>query len=164
MLEAFVDYLRASLTALRHDASPLERELALAEAYLRLLGTRMEDRLRFSIEADEAARRAPVPPLLLQPLVENAIRHGLEPKVEGGTVAVQARVVDGRTLVLQVRDDGLGPDAATSATSGHGVALDNIRQRLRSRYGDEASLDLQPAHPGTCATLRLPVEPAGAAA
>jgi LytS/YehU family sensor histidine kinase len=168
MLESFVDYLRASLTTLRHDEAPLERELALAEAYLRLLGTRMDERLRFSIEADEAARRASVPPLLLQPLVENAIRHGLEPKIEGGTVQVRAHV-DGDTLVMQVRDDGLGPAGADGAPgraaemAGNGVALDNIRERLRSRYGDEASLELQPAHPGTCATLRLPIGPTAAA-
>jgi two-component sensor histidine kinase len=164
MLESFVDYLRASLGALRRDEAPLERELALAEAYLRLLGTRMEERLRYSIEADDAARRVSVPPLLLQPLVENAIRHGLEPKIDGGRIDVQARVVDGRTLVLQVRDDGLGtPAAPAGRAAGNGVALANIRERLRSLYGDEASLELRPAHPGTCATLRLPLPAATAA-
>jgi len=92
MLQDFTEYLRSSLTVMRTGDGPLAQELDLAEHYLRLLGSRMEDRLHWRIDADEAARRVPVPPLLLQPLVENAIHHGLEPQLDGGTVSVTARV------------------------------------------------------------------------
>jgi sensor histidine kinase YesM len=80
MLETFTDYLRSSLTTLRLDHSPLSQELDLARNYLLLLQARMEDRLRFSIDADDEAGKIMLPPLLLQPLVENAVvHHGLEP-------------------------------------------------------------------------------------
>jgi LytS/YehU family sensor histidine kinase len=159
MLHDFTEYLRASLGSLRSDQSPLSQELDLAEHYLRLLGARMEDRLHWQIDADEAARRIPVPPLLLQPLVENAIHHGLEPQLEGGTVHVTAQV-QGRQLVLEVRDDGRGVDAAPrgGARKGSGVALKNIRERLLSRYGGSATLEVQASHPGTRVVMRLPVE------
>jgi len=161
MLHDFTEVLRSSLTALRSDTSPLAHELDLAESYLRLLGARMEDRLRWQIDADETARAVPVPPLLLQPLIENAIQHGLEPQVEGGTVTVSARL-QGRELVLEVHDDGRGPDAPPrpGARKGQGMALANIRGRLLSRYGQSASLDVRAASPGTRAIIRLPTEAA----
>ena len=155
MLQDFTEVLRSSLGALRTEESPLAQELALAEHYLRLMGARMEDRLRWQVNADEAARRVPVPPLLLQPLVENAIQHGLEPSLEGGTVQVNAAVQDGE-LVLSVHDDGRGPEAP--ARPGHGMALDNLRRRLQARYGSRARLELRPAHPGTRAVIHLPIE------
>jgi len=159
MLGAFTDYLRASLGGLRRDEVTLGEELALAEAYLRVQATRMEGRLRFSIEADEAARHALLLPLVLQPLVENAVQHGLEPQVEGGSVAVRARV-EGDEVVVEVRDDGRGLDASPAPTGrrGAGLALANVRERLAARFGARASLTLAPARPGTLATLRLPRE------
>ncbi len=160
MLHDFTEVLRSSLTALRSDTSPLAQELELAESYLRLLGARMEDRLRWQIDADAAARAVPVPPLLLQPLIENAIHHGLEPQLQGGTVHVSARL-QGRELVLEVHDDGRGPDAPPrpGARKDHGMALANIRGRLHSRYGHAASLEVRAAHPGTRAVIRLPIDP-----
>ncbi len=160
MLHDFTEYLRSSLGLLRTGEGPLAQELDLAEHYLRLLGSRMEDRLRWQIDADEAARRVPVPPLLLQPLVENAIHHGLEPQVEGGCVQVSARI-EGRQLVLQVQDDGRGLDAPPrpGVRRGGGVALANIRSRLQSRYGGAARFELEPANPGTRAVIRLPIDP-----
>jgi signal transduction histidine kinase len=160
MLSAFTDYLRAGLGGLRRTEAPLADELALAEAYLRVQQSRMEDRLHFSIEADEATRRAPLPPLLLQPLVENAVHHGLEPQVAGGTVRVRARTEQGR-LVIEVQDDGRGLGAPSR--KGAGLALANIRQRLAQRFGNEASLDLAPASPGTRAVLTLPLDTGAAA-
>lgn len=161
MLHDFTEVLRSSLSALRSDASPLAQELQLAESYLRLLGARMEDRLRWQIDADEAARAVAVPPLLLQPLIENAIHHGLEPQLAGGCVHVGAHVRDG-SLVLEVHDDGRGPDAPArpGARKGSGLALANIRGRLISRYGHAASLEVHAAHPGTRAVIRLPVDAA----
>jgi two-component sensor histidine kinase len=159
MLTSFTDYLRASLSTLRSEQSVVGHELDLAQSYLQLLQGRMEDRLRFSIDADEAARQQPLPPLLLQPLVENAVVHGLEPSIEGGTVQVTARVA-GPNLVLEVHDDGRGPDAPArpGAHKGHGMALDNIRQRLLTRYGPAATLIVQAAHPGTLARITLPLQ------
>jgi two-component sensor histidine kinase len=159
MLESFTDYLRSSLTSLRHEQATLGGELDLVQNYLGLLKTRMEDRLQFSISTDDSLRETPLPPLLLQPLVENAIHHGLEPKVEGGHVGVSARR-EGGQLVVTVTDDGLGLGATPRRKSGAGMALANLRERLQAQYGDEASLSLSEARPGTVATLRLPIQPA----
>ena len=157
MLSAFTDYLRGGLSGLRRDAGSLADELALAEAYLRVQQSRMDDRLRYVIDADDSVRAALLPPLLLQPLVENAVQHGLEPTLDGGTVHVQARA-EGDWLVVEVRDDGRGPEPPPRRTQGNGLALANIRERLLQRYGDAASLEMLAADPGTLARLRLPLE------
>jgi len=159
MLENFTDYLRSSLTTLRLDHCPLSQELDLARNYLLLLQARMEDRLQFSIEADTAALQVVLPPLLLQPLVENAVVHGLEPSIAGGTVRITARIQAGR-LVLEVNDDGRGLDAPPrhSGRNGAGLAVSNIRQRLQARYGGDARLDLSATRPGTCARISLPLD------
>ncbi len=158
LLDAFTDHLRASLTSMRAERVSLDTELALVGHYLRLMQLRMGERLSFSIEADDAARAVMVPPLLLQPLVENAIHHGLESKVEPGHVKVQAQVVNGQ-LQLRVQDDGVGLDAPRTR-AGNGVATQNIRERLSTRYGERATLRLEPAVPqGTIALLSLPVTP-----
>ena len=153
MLEAFSDHLRAGMGQLRVQETTLGAELDMAANYLRLLQIRMGPRLRFAVDAGQDARAALLPPLLLQPLVENAIRHGLEPKVEGGEVRIVAAVDDGR-LRIRVLDDGLG-GGAPSAVQGAGMALANIRARLRHRYGERASLTLLHAA-GTDATIELP--------
>ncbi len=155
MLESFTDYLRATLAKLRSGQGSVGSELDLADAYLRLLQLRMEDRLQFSIDADAESRHAVLPPLMLQPLVENAIHHGLEPKLDGGSVVIQARLLGGM-LQLSVSDDGLGPEAPKRRSTGNGIALANIRERLQSLYGDAASLSIEALQPGTRATLRLP--------
>jgi two-component sensor histidine kinase len=161
MLEAFTDYLRASLTQLRQADSTVAAELALAEAYLQLLATRMHDRLRYTLVASEEARNALLPPLLLQPLVENALHHGLEPKIEGGQLHISAAVAND-VLTLEVRDNGLGlhapPRRATRA--GAGIALDNLRQRLHARFGERASFTLSDAAPGAVARISMPFETA----
>ncbi|MDE2145891.1 MAG: histidine kinase [Burkholderiales bacterium] len=156
MLGAFTDCLRSSLGSLRQGSSTLGSELDLVQAYLGLQQVRMEGRLQVDIDADPALRAARLPPLLLQPLVENAIHHGLEPKVEGGTVRVQARAEGGR-LVLTVADDGLGL-AAAPRRRGAGLALANLRERLLAHYGSQAGFELEAAAPGTRATLRLPLD------
>ncbi len=159
MLEVFTDYLRASLSQMRHADSTLEAELQMAQSYLQLLQIRMEERLTFSIEASPQARQAVVPTLLLQPLVENAIKHGLEPKVEGGRVQVRARVLQGH-LEITVQDDGLGLDAprrpGAAGRDGQGMALANIRSRLQTRYAGHADLSLSAQSVGTQAILNLP--------
>lgn len=157
-LEAFVEYLRASLTEMRRDASTLQAELNLSQAYLMLMHERMDDRLSYSIDIAPELREIALPPLILQPLVENAIHHGLEPKLEGGSLSISA-TREGDVLHLCVRDDGVGLHLA-SPRKGNGVALTNVRERLASRYGQVASLELIALHPGTLATLRIPIETA----
>jgi glucose-6-phosphate-specific signal transduction histidine kinase len=152
MLEEFTDYLRASIGQLRRADTTLAAELDMAQCYLQLLQLKMGERLRFSVEASVQARRAVVPPLLVQPLVENAVRHGLDPMAGGGSVHLHAGVRDGR-LEVSVQDDGVGLPA-TPARTGH--ALNNIRARLQSRYGATASLTLASHRPGTRATIGLP--------
>ena len=131
------------------------QELDLALSYLQLLEARMEDRLRFTVEGDAEARQLPLPPLLLQPLVENAVVHGLEPSVAGGSVRVSAKI-QGSDLVLEVQDDGMGLQAGGSSDRrGASMALDNVRQRLLAAYGNAASLELQALQPGTLARIRI---------
>ena len=156
MLEAFSEYLRAGLAQLRQADSTLGAELDMSQAYLELLQIRMQDRLCFTITASDAARAARLPTLLLQPLVENAIHHGLEPKIEGGRVLVTATVNNGR-LEVRVLDDGMGLDAPRrSLRSGTGMAVANLRARLHTRFGDDAALTLAPLVAGTEARLDLP--------
>jgi hypothetical protein len=158
MLESFSDYLRASFAGLRHAHHTLGDELALVEAYLRVVGTRMDERLRWRVEVPEALRTRALLPLTLQPLVENAVVHGLEPKVEGGEIVVRARL-DGDRLELLVEDDGLGlrPALPRAKPAGHGCAIDNIRSRLAQAFGSRAGLAITPsAAGGVCARLHLP--------
>jgi signal transduction histidine kinase len=160
MLESLTDYLRASLNGLRHDDSTLDGELDLARRYLQLMQTRMGDRLRFEIVADEALKRALMMPLVLQPLIENAVKHGLEPQVDGGTVRVTATrvAIDGQdSLQVCIEDDGAGLAVAArrprrtvaGGPDGNGVALANLRERLRARFGDTARLTLAELDAGT---------------
>lgn len=122
-------------------------------AYLEILSIRMGPRLAYEIDIPAPLHAQRVPPLLLQPLVENAIQHGIEPKVEGGTVRVQARP-DGEMLALEVSDDGLGCGAATR---GGGVGLTNLRQRLAAHYGELGRLSIEDGAPGTRVRLTLPL-------
>lgn len=156
MLESFTDYLRASLGQMRSSDSSVEAELETARSYLLLMQIRMGNRLSFSIEASDAARHALLPPLLLQPLVENAVHHGIDPKLEGGSVRLHAHVRDGK-LEIHVDDDGVGVEHARPRTrAGHGVALKNIMARLDTRFGAKASLVIAPLHQGTRASMTLP--------
>lgn len=147
MLESFIDYLRASLGGLRNQRHTLGQEMALVDAYLRVLAVRMEDRLRVRIEVPSELHASPLPAVLVQPLVENAIHHGLEPKVEGGEVLVRASV-EGARLHIDVIDDGLGlrdpalPPPALGRRGGAGAALANIRERLQTAFGNDAHLNI----------------------
>jgi hypothetical protein len=157
MLESFIDYLRSSLGGLRNQAHTLGQEMALVDAYLRVLGLRMEDRLRVRLEVPPELHAVRLPAVLVQPLVENAIHHGLEPKVEGGEVHVRASV-DGAHLRIDVIDDGLGlKPAGPSSRGGAGAALANIRERLQAAYGSSAQLQIENRpEGGVRASLLLP--------
>jgi signal transduction histidine kinase len=157
MLESFTDYLRASLLSLRAPEHSLGDELDLIEAYLRVVKVRMDDRLRYRIEVPGELRALRVPALSVQPLVENAVLHGLEPSIAGGEVVLGARLEAGR-LVLRVSDDGIGlANTPRSPRTGSGTALNNIRARLAQVHGDLARLQIDAAEPhGVIATLTLP--------
>lgn len=156
MLERFIDYLRASLAASRAGSATLGAELDLAASYLDVLGVRMGERLRWRIEADDASRALPIAPMLVQPLVENAVMHGLEPKVEGGEIVLRAALDDG-VLRVEVRDSGRGLVAAPPRPGG-GVGLSNLRDRVRQLHGAGARLELldNPSG-GVVARLLLPL-------
>ena len=156
MLDRLNDFLRAAFAAGRQDSNTLAGEFALLRAYLEIFAIRMGERLRFRLELPEALAGKALPPMLLQPLVENAIKHGVEPKIEGGEVTVRANAEDDR-LVLTVADTGLGRGASSTAGTGAGIA--HVRERLSGAYGEAASLELTDnAAGGVTATLRLPLE------
>jgi signal transduction histidine kinase len=160
MLDHLIQYLRATLSATRAETTTLAQEFDAAEAYLGLMAVRMGARLSYRCVLPAALRGARLPAMLLQPLVENAIIHGLEPKIEGGTVTVEARAHDG-LLEICVADTGLGLDDAEPAAKGTGVGVTTTRERLRALYGARASLTLVPAQPhGVLARLTLPLETA----
>lgn len=159
MLDNFIAYLRQSLSASRSQEGTVAQEIELLRHYLELIKIRMGERLHYRFDIDPALEAAPLAPMLLQPLVENAVQHALEPKVEGGRVWVRVqREADagGAWMVLGVRDDGLGfGEHADSA--GTGVGLANLRERLAVLYEGRATLTVADARPGTDITLRVPL-------
>ena len=140
MLERLIDFLRASLSASRAEHATLQGEVELARAYLDLLTVRMGARLRYVIDVDPACRDAVIAPMLIQPLVENAVMHGIEPKVDGGTIVVRARRRDGG-VCIEVADDGVGLVPAAPRPGG-GVGMSNLRERLRTLHGNNAQVQL----------------------
>lgn len=160
MLDHLSAFLRAMLEASRTGTHALEAEFARIDEYLQLMQIRMGPRLQSRLDLPPELARLAVPPLLLQPLVENAIKHGLEPQVVTGTIVVAARR-EGNALVLTVSDTGVGPCAivATGAGFGFGFGLQHVRERLAALYGNSASFVLAAAADGTVATVRLPISP-----
>ncbi|WP_234638203.1 sensor histidine kinase [Delftia tsuruhatensis] len=156
MLDHLIAYLRATLGGSRSTEHALEEEFARLRDYLALMSIRMGSRLHYTLELPADLAQVPVPPLLLQPLVENCIRHGLEPKLEGGHVTVRARRIDDTGLELTVADDGMGLDTKESAVPGSRFGTAQLRERLASRYGDGARFDLTPLpEGGTLARITL---------
>ena len=135
MLDSLIDYLRATLSASRATSHSLQNEFDRLQDYLALMQVRMGQRLTYTLDLPPELAEQSVPTLLLQPLVENAIKHGLEPKIEGGSVAVSARR-EGRNIVLDVIDSGVG------LKDGNGFGLVQVRERLQAVYGDEATIYL----------------------
>lgn len=157
MLERFIDFLRASLSASRADTATLGAELDLTAAYLDVLAVRMGARLRYAIEADPACRALPIAPMLLQPVVENAVAHGLEPKIEGGEIVIRA-TCQGDQLCIEVADSGAGLSDAPPKPGG-GVGLSNLRARLRSLYDGQAQVQLLENQPcGITVRIMLPLK------
>jgi len=160
MLDRLIAFLRATLEGSRSGSHPLSAEFARIADYLELMQVRMGARLRNQLELPDDLAALPVPPLLLQPLVENAIQHGLEPKIAGGRIAVAARR-EANMLVLSVRDSAVGLAGAPAHGSRFGTR--QVRERLVTLYGASATLELVPAgdaEGGTIATVRIPLPPA----
>ncbi|MFT3777190.1 MAG: histidine kinase [Ottowia sp.] len=151
MLDRLNDYLRATLAASRATRHPLAAEFERLRDYLALMAIRMGPRLAFELRLPDELRESPVPPLLLQPLVENAIQHGLEPRVGGGRIDVSA-AREGDALVLAVRDTGVGFDPAHRPAGRFGMA--QVTERVLSAYGGRGRVDVQ-SRPGEGAMIRL---------
>jgi len=152
LLERLNDWLRVALARARSEHTTLGDELDMLENYLEILKIRFGERLRWYIEVPEEARRSAFPPMLLQPLVENALRHGIEPKLGGGLIGIRTRI-DTAGLRIEVSDNGLG----LSNTDSSGTGLLNIRARLAALFGEAGTLTLQGnAEGGATATLVLP--------
>lgn len=161
MLGNLISYLRNSLPKSENEPSTLGVELERARAYLDILKIRMGERLHTQIEVPEALKSAPFPAMMLQTLVENSIKHGLEPKYGGGTVWIIARENAGQ-LTVTVADDGQGFNAQSSGT---GIGLKNVRERLRLAYGGDASFVIAANFPnGVAATINVPISTNAAAA
>ena len=159
MLDRLNDFLRTTLDASRATTHPLSAEFNRLRDYLTLMSIRMGPRLTFDLRLPDDLGRQPVPPLLLQPLVENAIKHGLDPLVEGGRIEVSA-AREGNMLALTVRDSGAGFDADAPARKGS-FGLTQVIDRVASAYDGRGHVDVW-SRPGEGATVlvRLPLQPA----
>ncbi|GGC59800.1 sensor histidine kinase [Undibacterium terreum] len=158
MQRNLIQYLRAVLPQMRENASitNLGREADMVKSYLDLLKMRMEERLEVDFNMPEGLRSASFPPMMLQSLVENAIKHGLEVKAEGGTLRFHAEVAHNK-LRVSVTDNGLGFGAVPS--NGTGLGLQNIRERLKLLYKEKGQMIITPNQPsGVCVTIEIPYE------
>ncbi|MEP7061651.1 MAG: histidine kinase [Betaproteobacteria bacterium] len=156
MLERLIALLRATAAAAT-DTATLSRQVEWTRTYLELLQMRMGSRLQWTIDVDPALRDIVVPPAILQPLVENAVKHGLEPRLAGGAITISAWR-DGGIVELDVADTGGGFAATRNSASSTGIGLANLRARLATLYGDRATMTIADNMPtGARVALRLPI-------
>ncbi len=154
MLEDLARYLRSSLSRTRDRTTTLGQELDLIRAYLDIYKVRMGERVRYTIEIPEKLKEAPFPPMLVQPLVENALKHGLEPRIEGGEICIAA---EDRAGVLSLRVSDTGTGLMENGVAGVGLA--NVKERLEALYGDKGKLILEDNHPSRLrVTMEIPRE------
>jgi signal transduction histidine kinase len=155
MQQSLIRYLRSAMPQMREGSRPsLGQQVNLCSAFLEIMAVRMEGRLQPVVSVPEGLKSAVFPSMMLQTLVENAIKHGLEPKAEGGRIEIGAEIVEGQ-LAVHVLDTGIGfmPKAQG------GVGLANVRERLKALYKDRAELVISvPPAGGTCATIKVPYE------
>ena len=153
VLTSLIAYLRAAVPRLHDSATTLRQELELVRAYLDVMHMRMPDRLQFTLNADDAALTLDCPSMTLLTLVENSVRHGIDPSEVGGRIDVRVQVLNGRCLA-QVIDTGVGFD---KGTEGPGTGLSNLRERLSLAFGPDAQLRLHLREPqGVCAEVEFP--------
>jgi sensor histidine kinase YesM len=162
MLDHMVAYLRATLTASRATSHSLQTEFDRLRDYLELMAVRMGPRLRYTLDLPAELADLPVPTLLLQPVVENAIKHGLEPQVSGGTIHIRAILAQG-LVTLEVVDSGVGlpsesqPQLATQTGTGFGLA--QVRERLATVHGAQGAMKIEAGHAvGTRVSITFPSE------
>ena len=162
MVDALVRHLRAVLPVMRADTgiSTLSDQLAICTSYLELMATRMEGRLTYRIDVPSTLLHMAFPPLVLLTLVENAVKHGIEPKAGAGCIRIEAGRITtavGFAIATRVIDDGVG----LSTGLGHGVGLQNVREQLALRYGEQAALSLTgPAEGGAVACISIALDAA----
>lgn len=155
VLDSLITYLRAAAPRLNATATPLGEECELARAYLEIMQMRMPDRLQYAIDIDPSVRDTPCPSMALLTLVENAVRHGIDPCTDGGRIDVRATRCD-RSCRVEVVDTGAGLERATE---GRRTGLATLRQRLELAYGARARVEVRAELPrGTRATLELPID------
>jgi two-component system, LytTR family, sensor kinase len=154
MIGRLSDLLRCVLDEAEAQEVPLHRELDYVRLYLSIEQVRFDERLRVAIAADPAVLDAAVPHMALQPIVENALRHGIARSARGGTIRVTASAVDA-SVVIQVSDDGAGFESQ-NLSDHRGIGLANTRARLAQLYGDAATLRIEPGLPGAIVTVTLP--------
>ena len=161
MQQSLIRYLRSAMPQMREGRRPtLGQQVDLCSAFLEIMAVRMEGRLQPVLNVREGLKSAVFPSMMLQTLVENAIKHGLEPKADGGRLEISAEVANGQ-LAVHVQDSGVGFSPQAQA----GVGLANVRERLKALYNDRAELIISvPPAGGTCATIKVPYEIAQASA
>jgi signal transduction histidine kinase len=158
VLSSLIAYLRAAVPRMNSRMATLAREVELAQAYLDLMQMRMPDRLKYAIHLEPAAAQLECPPMTLLTLVENAVRHGVDPSETGGRIDTDIWLRDGR-CVIRVSDTGVG---LNSKTHGLGTGLSNLRERLRLAFSGEARFALTEVTPrGVCAEVSFPVRESG---
>jgi two-component sensor histidine kinase len=159
IVETLADLFRYTFRATESGPVPLSDELDFVQSYLTIERARFSDRLRVVREVDPATLSVRVPGLILQPLVENAVAHGIAPLKRGGTIRIVARV-EGEALLVEVGDDGVGPPPGGVELIREGHGLGNVRQRLATLYGERGSIDLLAVETGrgAVARLRLPLQ------
>ena len=160
MTDALIEYLRTSVPDMRAQHVTLGREADHARHYLEIMQMRMAGRLSYAIDVPAELRDLPLPPLVLLTLVENAVKHGIGPRIEGGRIELRA-FRQGEGVGVEVADDGVGLESESrSGLPSTGAGLRNVAGRLKLVYGDDAQLELAPNAPrGTRALLRLPTAP-----
>jgi len=150
-----IDFLRSSMRDMRSEQVSLAAEFGLVESYLKVMQVRLGERLRYSLQLPRALEQVQLPTMILLTLVENAIKHGIEPALRGGEVTVSAQAEEG-TLRIRVQDGGVGMSTIAEPDGGGGTGLDNVRHRLRLAYGDQAGLHLLDGDPGLIADITIP--------
>jgi LytS/YehU family sensor histidine kinase len=153
MLLDLTQYLRTSLSRTLPEKTTLDQEIKMIKAYLNIQKIRMDERLNFKIDVPDALRQQSFPPMLLQPLVENAVKHGLEPKIEGGEIIIKA-LEENELLRVEIMDDGLG----FSDFNKSGVGIVNVRERLALLFGEKGRLMIEEKEPhGVRAIIEVPI-------
>jgi sensor histidine kinase YesM len=153
MLNNFMQYLETTLSKTRASVTTIGQDIELLKTYLEIFKVRMGKRLQYSVKADDEVKNLPFPSMLIQPIVENAVKHGLEPKIDGGKINIQVKMIEDDRIRWNIEDTGLG----MSDKANKGTGLSNIKERLKSLYGDEGHLTLMDNIPsGVKVTLEVP--------